>query len=222
MSTLSRAAVEAAADRDLSRYYDVTNASRTSPVDLELFAEAVMGLKIVDVNMAMLDFAGVDGSRILGGLYPEGQYFNHEDRVIIVDALIDRPGRKRFTVAHETGHFSLHVRKGKSMPWNRTERPFLCRDAGKFAKDPLEYQADCYASALLMPKALFPTLVTHNIEIDLERYGRLLQNAFQVSRQAAEIRLKTLGYGIINGKYCNRRLGTGEEAFAMMSMRENL
>jgi hypothetical protein len=52
--------------------------------------------------------------------------------------------------------------------------------------------------------------------MNMDKYGNDLKAAFGVSRQAAEIRLMRLGYGILRGRYHHRRLGTGERSFALL------
>jgi hypothetical protein len=58
-------------------------------------------------------------------------------------------GRRRFTVAHEIGHYELHQRKGRS----------LCTAADLYhwggAGKEEEYQANVFAAELLMPERLF-------------------------------------------------------------------
>ena len=68
------------------------------------------------------------------------------------------PGRRRFTVAHEIGHWVLH---------DRSDRPTFCRSAfidtgtGYEASEqerepqpPAEEEADAFAAALVMPASL--------------------------------------------------------------------
>ncbi|MBM3586690.1 MAG: ImmA/IrrE family metallo-endopeptidase [Alphaproteobacteria bacterium] len=92
---------------------------------------------------------------ILGAIY-----FN--ERRIVIDESLDpvenpnKEGRYRFTLAHEVGHWWLH-------------RPFFAKDPAQAsffnepapasvvcrssqAKEPVEWQADFYASSLLMPR----------------------------------------------------------------------
>jgi hypothetical protein len=98
------------------------------------------------------------GSGILGAIF-----FN--ERRIVVDASLDpeedprKEGPYRFTAAHERGgHRRLHRHLFlKDSPQNSlsdaTFSPsIVCRSSRR--KEPIEWQADCYAAHLLMPRRL--------------------------------------------------------------------
>lgn len=95
---------------------------------------------------------------ILGAMY-----FN--EARIVIDASLDPEenpgveGRYRFTLAHEGGgHWRLHRQLFASDPAQAVlldgpeARPVICRSSQ--AKERVEWQADFYASCLLMPKKL--------------------------------------------------------------------
>jgi hypothetical protein len=87
-------------------------------------------------------------------------------------------GRRRFTIAHEIGHFVLHPERC------RPERGGLVNEAGR--RD--EREADAFAAELLMPEHLVREAVAqHGPDV-----GRLAHR-FQVSRQAMQTRLRHLG-----------------------------
>ena len=65
---------------------------------------------------------------------------------------IQNDGFIRFTVAHELGHYFLPGHPERLFP-NGDGIHQSC--SGYISHDPLERQADCFASALLMPKKLF-------------------------------------------------------------------
>ncbi|WP_186363415.1 ImmA/IrrE family metallo-endopeptidase [Rhizobium binxianense] len=101
----------------------------------------------------------------------------------------DRPVRKRFTVAHELGHFVLHLAAG--------EGEFIdTQDNFRTIQDPdtpwddvrrAEWEANVFAAALLMPKE---AVVRAWKEIaDPEGMAAF----FQVSQQAMTFRLDSLG-----------------------------
>lgn len=99
------------------------------------------------------------------------------------------PQRKRFTAAHELGHFLLHrdlLRKHKHL-----DRLFD-EAAARNEADPLshrhELQANQFAARLLMPKA---TLVTE-LDRGVDTIAGLARR-FDVSRLAMEFRLRNLG-----------------------------
>lgn len=76
-------------------------------------------------------------------------------------------GRYRFTLAHEVGHWRLHRRIFQKRKANQlklltdgTDRPeYICRSSDKA---PIEFQADAFAAALLMP-APFVHPVWHEV-----------------------------------------------------------
>ena len=88
-----------------------------------------------------------------------------DERRIVIDESLDpeenphREGRYRFTLAHEGGgHWRLHR---DMFPVDQVQRPvfdvpfprsMVCRSSQ--AKEPIEWQADCYAACLLMPRRL--------------------------------------------------------------------
>ncbi len=107
------------------------------------------------------------------------------------------PHRKRFTIAHELGHWSMHIAEG-------TERHFVDhlvvkrrdrRASEGTARE--EVEANAFAAELLMPERLirkaFPgTGVVSAWDLDEGRLRRLARR-FRVSDQAMSIRLVALG-----------------------------
>jgi Zn-dependent peptidase ImmA (M78 family) len=132
-----------------------------------------------------------------------------------------KAGRYRYTVAHECGHWVLHRRYFL----NRATQPMLfdaeaepsivCRSSQN--KEPIEWQADTFASYLLMPKdavfqvwqklhgSLEPYYAADEIAELSARWGvdngsaptvrvsREIAQALHVSGQAMQIRLERLG-----------------------------
>jgi len=100
------------------------------------------------------------------GLDPDilGAIFFEERRIVIDESLDpeenpNKEGRYRFTLAHEGGgHWRLHRRLFAKDPaqvslFNEPAPPsVVCRSSQ--AKEPVEWQADFYASCLLMPRKL--------------------------------------------------------------------
>ena len=88
-----------------------------------------------------------------------------DERRIVIDESLDpeenpsKEGRYRFTLAHEGGgHWRLHRHLFAKDPaqvslFNEPASPsVVCRSSQ--AKEPVEWQADFYASCLLMPRKL--------------------------------------------------------------------
>lgn len=112
---------------------------------------------------------------------------------------LDIPTRKRFTIAHEIGHFLLHrdyLDQGheavtnikQPVVLNRASRPKVVTAEDKKR----EIEANKFAAELLMPKEAF--------EAAFEEANNLeeLANTFNVSPSAAAVRAENLlGYTII-------------------------
>lgn len=86
--------------------------------------------------------------------------------------------RRRFTIAHEIGHYVLHPGRP------RMERGGHVTEAGRLE----EREADVFAAELLMPEALVREAV-YEQGLDVGR----LSDRFLVSRRAMQVRLKYLG-----------------------------
>ncbi|MDQ2077110.1 ImmA/IrrE family metallo-endopeptidase [Marinimicrobium sp. ABcell2] len=74
---------------------------------------------------------------------------NDKGALIYINANISDPGRLRFTAAHEIGHVSMHI-----IP--QLKMSFECgsKELSNPFNDPIERQANGFASGLLMPKTL--------------------------------------------------------------------
>lgn len=126
----------------LDNYQEMTGCAVKPPIPVENIIE-----QLLDVKISFVDFEcklGIKG--ILGATYVQ-------DRMICInDKLLDdrSEGRLSFTWAHETGHWILHRHLVKAVtdkyPKNNT---IFCRSIN--AGLPLEWQADYFASCLLMP-----------------------------------------------------------------------
>lgn len=111
------------------------------------------------------------------------------DKWIMIINSKHNPKRQRFTMAHELGHYMLH--RGKN-----TE--FV--DATFFRSndmDSIEYNANEFASRLLMPEDTLRKLID---EEKIKNIGELA-SSFNVSSAAMKYRVISLGYKIKdNGK----------------------
>lgn len=100
-------------------------------------------------------------------------------------------GPYEFTLAHELGHFRLHLSGAASrqlaFDFGR-HRAFLCR---AMTSDRREHQANQFASCLMMPsRLLLPAL--DQMDLNWPNLYRL-RDAFRVSITALRIRLEGLG-----------------------------
>jgi Zn-dependent peptidase ImmA (M78 family) len=92
-----------------------------------------------------------------------GAIWMHQ-REVSIDESLDptvfpqKEGRYRFTLGHETGHWQLHrhlfLADTNQYPlFGASPEPSIVCRAGS-SKDPIEWQADAFASHLLMPKEI--------------------------------------------------------------------
>jgi predicted transcriptional regulator len=100
-----------------------------------------------------------------------------DGRAIVLNGSGDS-GRRRFTIAHEIGHFVLHPERC------RPERGGAVNEAGRVE----EREADAFAAELLMPENLVRDAIREQ-GLDVDR----LADRFEVSRKAMQARLRHLG-----------------------------
>lgn len=103
-------------------------------------------------------------------------------------------GFEAFTIAHEIGHWVLHINQDEadgltqqqelsldpvdtSLYISQENHPFLCRSLNGVTSNNIEWQADYFAGSLLMPRYL----------LDETRKGRNLQNWSHLRAMADEL-----------------------------------
>ena len=139
----------------------------TIPVDPVAIARAA-GLRVLDAEL---------DEKTLGALVKNPG----EDPVILLNQN-DSPNRRRFTCAHELGHF---VRRSEETEEYTTVD--LRNPISATGQDPEEIFANEFAASLLMPKDEVESLVEAGLD-DLE-----MAIHFKVSREAMQNRLDNLG-----------------------------
>ena len=184
------------------------------PVPVEEIIEAHLGLAFDIEDLPRL----LNVRDVLGATW-------FRSREVKIDQSLDptvfpsKLGRYRFTVAHEIGHWELHRHRylsaeGQAAMFAGEDRPVVCRSNDK---SPLEWQADCFAGYLLMPKEMVfaqwesiygsrePYVAADEIADLKARWGlgdderptveaaRQMAPVFEVSAQAMQIRLVELG-----------------------------
>jgi Zn-dependent peptidase ImmA (M78 family) len=102
--------------------------------------------------------------------------------------------RKRFTIAHELGHYELHRDKSDLF----VDKQFIYRslNSGNTAvNQQMEQEANMFASGILMPTDLVRAAV-ENANIDLTSSDTIkeLAKMFEVSETAMSIRISSLGF----------------------------
>lgn len=176
----------------LGEYAQARNVVIAPPIPIEDIVEKHLKLGIEFDNMHRLlrvprSGLGLDPD-ILGAIW-------FDDRRIVIDESLDpeenpsKEGRYRFTLAHEGGgHWRLHRHLFAKDPaqvslFNEPAPPsVVCRSSQ--AKEPVEWQADFYASCLLMPRKL---VFAAWDEMFPDRKQRVLQPRTPVSHPYVEI-----------------------------------
>ncbi|MEO9504904.1 MAG: ImmA/IrrE family metallo-endopeptidase [Maribacter dokdonensis] len=101
--------------------------------------------------------------------------------------------RKRFTISHEIGHFKLHVDTPLFVDFYKGS--MLYRTNHKRQDYKMEKEANTFAAALLMPQSLISNEISKmSDDMDYDSKLLLLSQKFEVSQQAMDFRLKTLGH----------------------------
>jgi len=101
--------------------------------------------------------------------------------------------RQRFTIAHELGHICLHQSELQAVV--HVDKGSLRRDSiSSEGSDPLEVEANAFASEFLMPQHLLQSLLAGKL-VDLEDDETIknLAKRFRVSEAAMRYRLQPRG-----------------------------
>jgi Zn-dependent peptidase ImmA (M78 family) len=150
---------------ELRKRYMAAFGGEELPVPVDAIAEDLLGLYVSEANL--------DG--VSGLLYPAR-------RSIVVNAA-DAPARKRFTVAHELGHWICQCQDGR-------EAEVFCR-AEDVTLDPsaraVEREANVFAAELLMPEAAVREAWSGDADSCAASFG--------VSGEAMRWRLYSFGLG---------------------------
>jgi hypothetical protein len=208
---ISREEIEGIAYHDLMEY-DERSVKTPMVINeefmVEEYFEADFEVKKLSTNMSILG-----ASTFSGGELPVYDQFNRveeiyvEPNTVIIDTHLEikeLEARKRFTVAHELGHLALH--KGIFTVYQRSE-DYEREGCNWNALDTIEWQANTYAAAMLMPhqtmgyaiecalKALSCSKESfkRNAKLDKKYYYTLVDiiaNIYGVSFTVAKIRLK--------------------------------
>ena len=167
---LTRTIVHVRADSQtaelLERYYGHFRADEL-PIPVDSIAIDLLGLAVEED----------DSLEVSGMLVPADQQIWLNGR-----EARQSPGRRRFTVAHEIGHWICHFERGRF-------EPQYCRseDIGVGIGRTREREANAFASQLLMPEAL----VRREAEA-LRLNVHALARRFDVSLPAMKVRLSQL------------------------------
>jgi hypothetical protein len=154
---LSEYEIEKDADLLLAEYAQTTGASVKLPVPVDQITtyHLALQLEFADLHETLHVPMLHDQPDILGAIWVEKE-------LVLIDHHLDPKnnphmlGRYHFSVAHEVGHWRLH-RSYVAKDSNQTflfdapsEPTVICRSSQR--KEPIEWQADYFASCLLMPR----------------------------------------------------------------------
>lgn len=174
----------------------------TPPIPVERIAEDLYGLRIADVA----DPASVPGAPDPGGnahlsgllLPSKGEIWVHAGEAELW------PPRRRFTIAHELGHWILHRDAGEpvmcraaELAGGRTVTGVLPAVPEGSKRPPLpiaEAEANAFAAALLLP-----AVTIREAHSDCGGEIEALMATFDSSKAAMERRLRTLGLDWLGG-----------------------
>lgn len=175
--------VALSAQRLLSEYDEAFGLGDVPPVPVEEIAESHLLLNVTERDdLRTVNGAPEDGGRLSGLL-------TTADQTIWVDAREARRSseRRRFTIAHEIGHWVLHARRGEVGDFQRFCRPADLK-AGEDHGPKVEQEANRFAAELLMPEEIL------NAKAKAGGFNLpLLASEFEVSVPALELRLTLLG-----------------------------
>lgn len=138
--------------------------------------------RILKTLKVRVQYAPLDGD--LSGM----SYIKDDVPVIGVNSL-HHPNRQRFTLAHELGHVCLH--RGELEGAVHVDRRILHRDAlTETGVDPLEIEANAFASELLIPEELLDAATKgRKVEFEDDEVIAELSKRFRVSESAMRFRL---------------------------------
>lgn len=192
--------IESIALEDRNRYLTIAGADRINlPADREKIPKTLFGLRVIYVDYLF----GPAREMLYGGLFPEGCYYHHADKAIVIstngvrkEGLVSEE-TKTFQLFHEMGHYRLHLDEDVSLGPVRLppDRPVYCSAGGAYK--PLEFQANAYALAFLVPEAQIRELIGTRGIIDRQHFEEKIRFEFGVSKQVLLRRLKHLGIQVI-------------------------
>ena len=147
----------------------------TAPIDPEW---------IVRAKQLMFEEKSGFPEDVYGALFRSGNSFG-----VLVSSACPTEGHRRFTIAHELGHYHLPGHVDRLFPNEGDGNALSFGGHFRGRKDPLEVEADCFANELLMPTRLVRSMM-RGLGEGLSSIVTLA-NEFQTSMSAAAIRYST-------------------------------
>lgn len=180
----------------LSKLLNISRGTERFPVDVEELARGYA--QQFGHNDPIAEVIGADLPGFEGALYGTKRQGKRE-WALLYNSAIETPGRIRFTMAHELGHYILH---------RQNSNTFECSEADLLQWESLEKrqeaEADVFASYLLMPIDDFRrSLGSNSVDLNIldgcaKRYGVSLTAAIlkwlEFTEQRAVLVMSTEGY----------------------------
>lgn len=182
---ISEAKLEQLANGLLARYEQAIAPILKPPIPVEEIADFLL-----EINIEWLEVADSDDDPVLAYLHPGAKVIRFNQRRL--NYFETYPGTYEFTMAHELGHYMLHITKDNVIPQEQDrQQPYLCR-VNSSHQNRREWQAERFASYLLMPNHLLSPFLK---QTDLTNWSNLyrLRDEFKVSISAMKNRLQALG-----------------------------
>jgi Zn-dependent peptidase ImmA (M78 family) len=162
---------------DLLNQYDMM----TAPIDVKAL------IKKLKIKLELVDF----GDEISGVLVTE------KGKTKIGYSKNESSQRQRFTLAHELGHFILHVKDSTDKLFVDNVKVMYRKQAFTRTEKMQEVEANQFAASLLMPKDIvmerYNHLINKNSSIIDDEIVTELSGDFKVSQLAMNFRLSNLG-----------------------------
>jgi Zn-dependent peptidase ImmA (M78 family) len=123
-----------------------------------------------------------------------GMAFLRDGKPVIGVNANHHPNRQRFTIAHELGHVLLHRSRLDAAVLIDKNKNFIPRDAiSAEGTDPVEVEANAFASELLMPVKLVRQVLSESTrDLHDDEYLIALAKRFRVSLAAFQFRLEKI------------------------------
>ncbi len=150
----------------------------STPVDIDKVAER-LGLVIVEKPLEE-EFSG---------------FLAVKEKTIVINAQHSYV-RRRFTAAHEVGHYVLHRRMHENTEVFIDHTVYFRKNNLDDVDHQIELEANSFAAGLLMPRMCIETYLEKTPSLDLSKSSgiKTLADEFEVSRSAMEYRLQNLGF----------------------------
>lgn len=167
------------AARDLLERID---RKQNSEVDVEKIAS------ILDIDIIEGEFRAEDGKKISGLIKMSGK----NGKPVIAINSKEPPQRKRFTLAHEIGHFILHSNEQMHIDEDFEFTAF--RDSSSsIATNLKEIQANQFAAELLMPSNEVEEIIKTNFpKKEITEIINEISKTYNVSALAATVKISAL------------------------------